>query len=233
MRGKLPLPALTLLALTLAGCGDADRPGPGARGAIRLHIEDAQPHLDAFVRTEMEVLATHTVAVRAVERLELHRDEGFTGSRIEVPAPVAADTVVSRTAVTRRDGTFLVDVSVQDEDTARAARICNAVLEVYVELRLEDRVAPLLQALELLDGERVRTRARVEEAEAALESHRRAHPPDLDPTSRLDRARLERAAASERATLEELEARIRQQQTERATLTAPVTVVEPCRPQAP
>lgn len=151
---------VALSAMVLLACTE-----PAASGAVILELAEervGRDVIDARMATEIEVLEGSVLADRVRQRLEL------------------ADSPVVEAS--RRSETLVLDVAVLGNDRERAREICNHVLDVYIEQRMYDQLAPLDGRLQHLYSNRDLlpdgpTRARIDEALVELELERAAVQP--------------------------------------------------------
>lgn len=142
-----------------------------------LDLEEARlgaDVIDARVATEIEILTSAPIVERAVTRLDLAHDPAFVAS--------ATGTVQRAVRAARRDRSLVIEVGVAIDDPQRAAELCNAILESYLERSMESRMEPALHQIEWLTRQLEELpegdpRRQVEARLAALEVERAAITP--------------------------------------------------------
>lgn len=130
--------------------------------------------IDARVATEIEVLTSAPIVERAVMRLGLAHDPAFGAS--------ATSAVQHAVRAARRERSLVIDVGVAMDDPQRAAEVCNALLESYLESSMESRMGSVLHQIEWLTSQLEELpegdpRRQVEARVAALELERAAITP--------------------------------------------------------
>ncbi len=116
------------VALVLAACDRGRQepkpaPLPSATGSLVLEVR-REPDADLAVAKQIEILHSAQLVKQANEKL----DE--TQLRPEM------------VSAARRAGTTIVDVTVRMPDAHRAAVFCNALIEVYIAHRFEEKLVP-------------------------------------------------------------------------------------------
>ena len=141
--------------------------------------------LSAAVDSEVEVLRSHQVARRVVDRLQLTADREWNGLGMRGLLPGAggdAEALADETArnltravkVRRQALSEVVEVEVEARRPARAAEIANTYVQAYLEFSVESHGETSARATAWLD-ERLRAlQANLREKEAALANFRAA-----------------------------------------------------------
>ena len=162
-------------------------------------LESDSPTVDS----QVEILRSRSIARKVVEDLNLIDDPEFNGalrpvsvmrwidprSWINLLASKAEDlspaqtqevvlnrivnAVVNRTEVTRRGLTYIMSLQFTSEDPEKAARIANALADVYVVDQLEAKFDATKKANEWLSSRLETLRSQVEASERAVEIYRR------------------------------------------------------------
>lgn len=82
---------------------------------------------------------------------------------------------LDRLSVRSVPGSYAIQVEITSGDPAKAARIANAVVDLYVEQRLEQKFQATKKVTDWLDRRLQELRIQVREAEAAVEQYKRQH----------------------------------------------------------
>jgi hypothetical protein len=152
------------------GCGD-DR--HRAHGTMQLDTsvvgEQATADLiDAFVATELEVLTSRKVLERVVKRLEL--EQSFGGTEHE-----ALNELLRAVEARRVERSLVLEVTVYSADPEAAAKVCNQIMDAYIEQRLEARMMHVVQKVDWMAQQRDRLAeelAAVARADGGLDDER-------------------------------------------------------------
>jgi capsular exopolysaccharide synthesis family protein len=134
-----------------------------------------------YLETQLRIILSRRVTEEAVRRLGLHRDLGFLENlppkspvrSIEVPVHVAAATLTQRASVDPLKNSRLVLVSIEDADPARAARVLNTLLEVYLEQNVQNALDAAQTASEWLGGQLVKLKSDLEQQELSLHAYKK------------------------------------------------------------
>lgn len=116
--------AQLLLVFVATACDSgahAPRAAFTAKGSLQYSRSD--PAADEYLASEMEILRGQTFLASVAKR--------FPDAKLSPGAIVAA----------RRPGTMILDVSVASSDAAKAAAVCNHVMQTFIELHLQKRLA--------------------------------------------------------------------------------------------
>lgn len=87
----------------------------------------------------------------------------------------AIDAVLSRTTIERVDNTYIIGISFDSPDPAKAARIANAIADAYLLDQLEAKFDATKQANEWLSSRLDDLRRQVADSERAVEIYRSEH----------------------------------------------------------
>lgn len=134
-----------------------------------------------YYATQYNIIQSRRVAEETVRTLGLQRDGAFlanlppgeTAPPADVPVEAAAGVVRGRLSVNPIKDTRLVEVSFEDADPARAQRIVNALLEIYVEQNVEDIVSSTTTAADWLGGQQQKLKEELEKSEIALHDYKK------------------------------------------------------------
>jgi len=128
-----------------------------------------------FYETQNRIIASQTVAEKAVRTLGLHQDadflripkddrRGFRGVTVEE----AAKQLRARITVEQLRDTRLVQIRVEDPSADQAAVLANAVADAYIEKTMQDRLGSTTSALEWLSSQLDGLQHQLESSELAL-----------------------------------------------------------------
>ncbi len=158
-------------------------------GATRAAQTDAAV---AMAESQVRVVRSDSVLRRVVETLHLDQDDEFArpeagnsvaawfrGVAGTVPqtagrdrSAVALETLQRNLTVQRPDRTFIIDVSVQSRDPAKAAQIANAVADAYLAEEAAARLDVAKRASDIAAGRLAILKRDVEEAERQVIRYR-------------------------------------------------------------
>ena len=150
-----------------------------------------------FYETQYKIIASRDVLDRVVEKEGLDRDLPFLGlDRVEDEAKRAEllgriDPVAVLEAKLHVDpvkNSQLVQVSIEDTDAARAARLANAVMDAYIERNLDRRLEGTKAASDWLGEQMGDLKSKLESSELALYTFKRDQ--DILSTSLEDRQNI-------------------------------------------
>ncbi len=148
------------------------------------------------VESQVRVLQSDVVLLRAIQSAGLQRDEEFGLDRPgplsrgvdelrafvtgETPTPESADLralrlLKRRLTVKRADKVFVIDVAVSAETSEKAARIAEAIAEAYLVDQTQARAAVASTASDELKAKLADLRTQVRDAENAVEQYKRTH----------------------------------------------------------
>lgn len=150
-----------------------------------------------FYETQYRIISSRDVLERVVEREGLDRDAEFLGvARIADPAKraeatAAADAVGILQASLRVDpvkNSQLVEISIDDTDPERAAKLSNAVMDAYIERNLDRRMEGTRAASDWLGEQMGDLKTKLESSELALYNFKKDQ--DILSTSLEDRQNI-------------------------------------------
>jgi len=170
--------------------------------------------LTSYVSTQIELMTTSVVLVPVVDRLNLTRDPEFNGGCFGPPASVrecVAHNLVSAVSVVPGRGVQLLYVSASAQSPDKAARLANAVADVYLQLDRQRANDPVEEQALRSSQELTELKAKVTEAQDKVTQFRQAN--GLTDMS-------ESANDTEMAALSSLEARLLDAQHSRRALEA-------------
>ena len=165
---------------------------PRFEAVARLRVEPTQNMLvgqtptgsnlpdQSIVETEASIMASHDLAVEVVRRLGLMNDPEFTeGLPPEADQERRVDHVAEelskRLTVARRESTYVVELVFTSQDPAKAARIANAFVDVYMEQSVSRRTGTAAGQLTMIEQRLEGLGARAQEADQRLAQFRAAN----------------------------------------------------------
>ncbi len=89
-----------------------------------------------FLQTQYEIIQSQKILYPVIDRLNLRRTPG---SDVELPQDIAFRHLKGQLSVRRFRDTSLIEITVYDHDSGRAAEIANTVAEIFERDRLEVR----------------------------------------------------------------------------------------------
>jgi succinoglycan biosynthesis transport protein ExoP len=132
-----------------------------------------------FLESEYRVMRSTRVATAIVRELGLQADPAFLGvpkvdrARFKpIPVEDAAAVLISRVSVEPVKDSALTYVRYEDTDPARAERVLQTLVKVYLEQNLEATTQLSTNALEWLNGQLATLREDLEKSEQALNDFR-------------------------------------------------------------
>ena len=147
---------------------------------------------DDFMRTQYQVLESHSIAERVASALKLGQDADFFKPRgfsligavkgLILPSPAsdngsadeaaleqtAAGIILGNRSVNPVMGSRLVDVSYSDPDPVRAQRIANAYADAFVAANLDKRFQANASAKTFLEDKIAQLKLRLEDSEKKM-----------------------------------------------------------------
>lgn len=129
------------------------------------------------MRSVEQSLLSPTLFQRVAARLDLAARPSYRGKNGEVLSEgIIVATLQERVKAELRRGTRLVDIKVEDSDPELARLLVETIVSEYQEWTKDRLVEETRQARESLAGEANAVRARLNEAEAAVQAFRESHP---------------------------------------------------------
>ena len=191
LAGTLFLAALTGLAVILGAT-----PRYRATASLRidqratrvLDTEDSQPpdsgaEADRSLQTEVDILASRSLAIRVADALHLLRGDGFFAAmgqrppRDGTPAERRERVLAllqDHLRVTLPRNSRVVQVSFDSRDPQMAAAVANSFCTNFLFANLQRRFAASQYSRDFLQGQLAQTKARLEASERALIGYARA-----------------------------------------------------------
>lgn len=138
-------------------------------------------NLTSAMSTQVDVLKSDRVALRAIHALKLEQDAALrqdwqddTGGRGDFGAWLAERLVKKLDARPGRDSNVMA-VKYTAKDPERAAAIVNAFVDAYIDVTLQLRVEPARQYNAMFDERAQQLRAALESAQQRLSAYQRTH----------------------------------------------------------
>jgi succinoglycan biosynthesis transport protein ExoP len=137
---------------------------------------------DKFYNTQLRIIQSHAVAVRAATALGLDRDPAVTGGANGPEAlESAAGAVQGCLSASLEKHSHVVNVSCVAPNPERAARVANGVVQAYIEETQANRISTSVDAIRFLGDQADDLRQKLERAERSLHDFNRQN--DLLATS--------------------------------------------------
>lgn len=168
----------------------------------------------SFVESQVEILRSPALALQVVDRMGLENDPKWAGRGGE-NRMAAARAVQDAVNVERRNGTYVVDVSIKARDPVQAAQMTNTLVELYFSSRALARHQNAARTGDWISGRLAELRGEVQAREADVEAYRAEHGLLTVEGSMLTEQQLrdaETTVVAARTDLAEREARYRQLQ---------------------
>jgi succinoglycan biosynthesis transport protein ExoP len=169
-----------------------------------------------YYETQYKILVSDRVLSMVVRDLSLTLDYDFLGmhgpSEIPVTLEAATDALRSRVSVEPVKYSRLALVKVDDPNPKRAARLANAVTQIYIDQNLESAVSATSDAVVWLNGQVDHVKRDLEENENSLH--------DFKEKNRLPSTSINEASNMLRVELQALDEAVTHTRTRRAELAA-------------
>jgi len=130
--------------------------------------------LQSYMATELDIIQSHTVALKVVKALRLADAPDAQLAFAETGMPRAliedrlAEQVQTRLDVKPSKDSRIIQLMVTDVDPEMAASIANAFADAYIQTNLEMKVAPAKESAEWFDSQLKQLRSQVESAQLRL-----------------------------------------------------------------
>jgi succinoglycan biosynthesis transport protein ExoP len=138
-------------------------------------------NVSSYLSTQVEVIKSELVAVGALRRLEMHKEQRLkdqwreaTEGRGDFESWLAAG-LLSNLAVTPARDASLVTVSYTAKDPQFAARVANAFVQSYMDTTLQRRAGPAGQFSTFFQERATSLRRTLDEAKARLSAYEEKH----------------------------------------------------------
>lgn len=135
----------------------------------------------SYLATQVEVIKSESVALAALRRLELHKQQAWQDQWREATdgqgefEPWLADTLLRDLAVTPSRDANVVNVSYTSQDPKFAAAVANAFVQSYMEATLQMRAGPARQFNTFFQERAKSLRQTLDEAKARLSEYEQKH----------------------------------------------------------
>jgi len=165
-------------------------PNYAATAAVVLDVKSPDPiagmvlpgmNVSSYMGTQVEVLQSDRVALRAIDALHLDQDRELhedwvsdTGGRGDFRAWLAERIVRKLDAKPGRESN-IINIKYTAHDPERAARIANAFVDAYIDVTLQLRVEPAIQYNAVFDDRSRQLRDALESAQSRLSAFQREH----------------------------------------------------------
>jgi len=152
--------------------------GHGVEGVVELGTNNYWANIE-YYNTQHELIRSLPVALAVVRELSLHKDTAFlqnqavaTPPAFELTPETAASILRSRLGVFPTKESRLVQVTLDDANPSRAARILDAVVRAYVTHNMDQAVESTSSAVEWLGEQLESLRTELNESELALHEYK-------------------------------------------------------------
>ena len=133
----------------------------------------------AFLATQMDVIASHNVALKVVRQQKLLNDTYFTDKLVRIPAAARedaiADILLDKLSVRSSHNGNVIYIEYPDPNPVRAAAIANAFADSYVQTSVELKVSPMRGELASFDKQSEELRVTLEKAQQKLSQYQSDH----------------------------------------------------------
>lgn len=138
--------------------------------------QDAKPD-NGYVESQVEILRSPALALQLVDRLRLSEDGEFAapGGRYDHRRLVAAAAVAKAISITRRSGTYIVEVTVRSRHAEKAAQMANTLVTLYFDSRAQARLDYANQTSQWMGARLAELRNDVQARETEVETFRAQH----------------------------------------------------------
>jgi len=140
-----------------------------------------------FIQTEFELIQSEVILGKVVEDLNLCREWGRKYGVDRLKADEAVDLLKRRIDLRPVRNTSLIEIRVYSEKADEAARLANAIAEVYREHRQEQRRQLSLGGIKALEQGHEQNKAKIQAVQAEIAAL--SHPQSHQDTNRLAEAR--------------------------------------------
>lgn len=138
------------------------------------------PMLPGYLATQVDVIESHRVAVKAIKSLKLDENAALKQQFMEATngrgnvADWAADLVANGLSVKPSKESSVLEIAYKGADPRFAAALANAFAQAYIDTNLELRVEPARQTAVWFDKRAKSLRESLEKAQAKLSVYQRA-----------------------------------------------------------
>jgi chain length determinant protein EpsF len=163
-----------------------------AKAALVIEMNAADPmrkgevfrpsgSVSSYLATQVEVIKSESVALAALRRLELHKDQSLQDQWREATQgrgefePWLAGGLLRDLAVTASRDANLVTVSYTSQDPQFAAAIVNAFVQSYMDATLQMRAGPARQFSTFFQERATSLRQRLDESKGRLTAYEQKH----------------------------------------------------------
>ena len=131
---------------------------------------------NGYIESQVRILQSPDLVGRLVDRLHLTSDSEW-GAVFDEPDHRAhvIDAVTQAINPRRQPGTYIVDVRVTSEDPVKAARMANALVDLYFQSRAESRAQAAQRTAAWMSGRLQQLAQQVQQRESEVEAFRSAH----------------------------------------------------------
>ena len=131
----------------------------------------------ALVDSQIEVITSEAVLGRVVESMNLADDPQFGGQPGggRTAADIAMEGLARATEVTRRDNTYVIEISVTTREAAKSARLANAIAAAYVADQISSAANSARDISAAIRSRLAELQKQLNDAEEGIETFKREH----------------------------------------------------------
>jgi succinoglycan biosynthesis transport protein ExoP len=141
-------------------------------GVVASAVDGLRPPDTGYVDSQVEILRSPALAGQLVDQLNLGADTEWNTRGDRANRADIINAVMRAMNPHRRGSTYVVEVAVRSKDPEQAARMSNALVEIYVASRARARVESAERTSVWLDGRLTQLRTELAEREGVLEAYR-------------------------------------------------------------
>jgi polysaccharide biosynthesis transport protein len=136
--------------------------------------------LPAYMATQVDVMSSHNVAVKVVDKLNLVENpqiqEDFKKTKaIGDIRDWAAEFLLKKLEIRFSHESSLVQIDFKSNDPQLAANVANAFADAYIQTSIELRSQPARVSADWFDSQMVSLRLRLEHAQSVLSTYQQEH----------------------------------------------------------
>lgn len=131
----------------------------------------------ALVDSQIEVIASEAVLGRVVRDLDLAADPEFAGDQSDprLAFDAALGSLARAIEVSRRENTYVIEISATAQEAAKSARLANAIAQAYVADQIASSANSARDVSAAIRSRLSELQAQLNEAEEKVETFKREH----------------------------------------------------------
>ena len=131
----------------------------------------------ALVDSQIEVIASEAVLGRVIRDLDLTADPEFAGAGHDprLAFDAALGSLARAIEVSRRENTYVIEISVTAQEAAKSARLANAIAQAYVADQIASAANSARDVSAAIRSRLSELQAQLNEAEEKVENFKREH----------------------------------------------------------